>query len=74
MEFNNVNIKILTAINELIKMIQLCIEKATIIKKSIRNSRNKIPRKKWISKTIIVSCNKKEMLYKLWKNNKTCVN
>lgn len=61
------------AINELIKKIHICAGKATVEKKKIRN-KEKVPRNEWITKAIIVSCNKKEMLYKLWKNNKNCNN
>ena len=31
-----------------------------------------VARKNWISTAIIISCNKKEMLYKLWKMKSDC--
>lgn len=59
------------ATNELINKITHCMENSTYSIKYKRKDKNNIPRKKWITKAIIISCNKKEMLYNLWKKNKT---
>lgn len=56
------------ALDELIKMIHSCVEKATCNKKT---KNNQLPRKKWITKAILVSCKNKENLYNIWKRNPT---
>lgn len=54
------------AADALILLISSCVEKAYTVKKT--NHKNKqLPRKTWITKGIIVSCNKKEELYNLWR-------
>ena len=55
------------AIDSLIHMIQNCINNATLNKKVNKNVTKTNPRKNWITKAIITSCNKKELLYNIWK-------
>ena len=57
-----------TSINNLIAKIKMCVEKAKS-KKCIKNKTKKIPRKGWITESIINSCIKKETLYKQLKRN-----
>ena len=54
----------------MIKLITKCIDEAktTNTNKIINNNKLK-PRKTWITKSIINSCNKKELLYNIWKRN-----
>lgn len=59
------------AINCLISDIQCCLEKIKQKNKHQAKNKNNKPRKDWITKGIIVSCEKKEILYKKLKNNPT---
>ena len=58
------------ATDEIIMTINQCVEKASIVIKKKRCDRKCKPRKKWITKAIIISCEKKKLLYNLWKKNK----
>lgn len=53
----------------LIRMIQGCIKLATVNKTIKKNNSKYIPRKEWITKAIIVSCERKEFLYKIWQRD-----
>lgn len=57
------------SIDLIIENIQNCICKSKESKKTNKNGK-KLPRKNWITKGIIISCNKKEHLYNLWKLDK----
>lgn len=54
------------AIKKVIKLVDACITQAKTVKKK---QGKKTPRSPWISKEIIVLCNKKEILYKKWQSN-----
>ena len=56
------------ATDTLIKNIQICIKNSYETKKKKHNN-NRLPRKDWITKGIIISCNKKDDLLILSKNN-----
>ena len=56
-----------SAINNIIDKIKICLSKAEYSKTSKAN--NARPRKNWITKAIMKSCNTKEKLYKLWKKD-----
>ena len=55
------------AINELTNIIHSCLEYASCYKQKSRINKDYIPRKKWITKAILVSCKTKENLYNIWK-------
>lgn len=57
-------------INDMIKDIQSCKDKAKYIYHNKKNKKS--PRKDWITKAIIKSCSTKEILYKKLKNNPDC--
>ena len=61
------------AIDEIIMTINQCVEKVSIVIKQKRSDRNFTPRQKWITKAIIVSCKKKELLYNMRKKNKESI-
>lgn len=52
-----------TAINKLIDKIKYCINKSKVTMKK------KKPRSNWITKGIMISCQTKEKLYKIWRND-----
>ena len=56
----------------LISKIKNCLNNASSCKTNKKRDREMIPRKNWISSAIIISCKKKEMLYKLWKMKPDC--
>ena len=60
------------AVNMLISKIKNCLNNASSCKTNKKRDREMIPRKNWISTAIIISCKKKEMLYKLWKMKPDC--
>ena len=60
------------AIDALISKIKDCLNNATVSKTREKSDRNMIPRKNWITPAIIISCNRKEMLYSFWKKNPNC--
>ena len=53
------------ATDELIQKIQFCTKQAEITIKKKHNN-NKIPRKDWITKGIIISCEHAELLFNIW--------
>ena len=60
------------AVNTLISKIKNCLNNASSCETNNKKYREIAPRKNWISTAIIISCKKKEMLYKLWKMKPDC--
>lgn len=52
------------AINSIIEKIQKCLENSEVVMHKKNKKDRSVPRKNWITKAIIKSCNKKEALYK----------
>lgn len=53
----------------LINRLQNCVESAKVTSNKRNKKPNSSPRKKWITPAILISCNRKEFLYHLWKKD-----
>ena len=60
------------ATDHMIRKIQTCIDCSNYKVNTNGRKANKLPRKVWITKAIIISCERKENLYKLTKTNPQC--
>ena len=56
------------ATTSLISLIKKCIDLTYFGSKNVKNKSKFIPRSKWITKAILISCSK-EILYQIWKIN-----
>lgn len=60
-----------SAIKELIKLTEFCVQKSKKLKKKQKKT---APRHPWITKELILMCKKKEILYNKWKRNVSNLN
>lgn len=62
------------AINLLIDMIQKCVGIAKEYNYKTKKKSKNLPRSRWITPAIVISCKRKEFLYLLWKKNPDNIN